>query len=196
MKFFAFSFAFLAAALLFSFVIVNDTFKVKTDSSTVKWVGKKAVGQHNGTLKFSAGNIVLKKNKLVGGQFSVDMNSLICLDVTDADMNKKLVGHLKADDFFGAAKYPTADFVITKVEDKGENNYKVTGDMTIKGVKKPVSFDAQIRAEGNTAKATATVVVDRTQFGITYKSKSFFESIGDKFIYDEFTLELEMAFEK
>jgi polyisoprenoid-binding protein YceI len=68
--------------------------------------------------------------------------------------------------------------------------------MTIKGIKKPISFEGEVRAEGAYAKASATLEIDRTQFDIKYKSKSVFPDIGDKFIYDNFTLELEMAFQK
>ncbi len=49
-------------------------------------------------------------------------------------------GHLKSADFFDSEKFPTLDFKSTKVVRKGEGEYEVTGDLTIRGVTKPVTF--------------------------------------------------------
>jgi polyisoprenoid-binding protein YceI len=196
MKTFSVFFAAIVVVALFSFAIKHETLKLNTQISSINWLGKKTIGEHSGTLKFKSGEIVTHNNKLVGGSFVVDMNSLVCTDITDAKSNGDLVGHLKNADFFDVAKHPTAAFKITKVEDKGSNNYKIAGDMTIKGISKPISFDGMVNIEGATAKTKATVAIDRTQFDIKFKSKTAFPEIGDKFIYDEFTLELNMAFQK
>jgi polyisoprenoid-binding protein YceI len=178
--------AFVAFATL---SVSAQTKKIDASKSTIEWVGKKVTGQHNGTVNFKDGAVVLKKNKLVGGTFTVDMASINATDLS-GEYQGKLNGHLKADDFFGTAKFPTATLVIKKIGAKAGNVYNATADLTIKGITNPVTFD--ITLNGNTA--TTTFNVDRTKYDIKYGSKSFFESIGDKAISDEFELKVTLKF--
>jgi polyisoprenoid-binding protein YceI len=101
-----------------------------------------------------------------------------------------LEGHLKADDFFGTDKFNTAKIEFKTIATKSKELYTVTADLTIKGITKPVTFDMNVK--GNTA--STTFKVDRTKYDIKYGSKSFFESIGDKAIYDEFELAVTLQF--
>jgi len=166
-----------------------QTKNINTTTSTIEWVGKKVTGQHNGIVKFKDGALVFKGKKLKGGIFTVDMTSLTATDLS-GEYQGKLNGHLKADDFFGTDKFPTAKLVFKKIGTKSANVYKVTADLTIKGITQPIVFD--ITVNGNTA--TTAFNVDRTKYGIKYNSKSFFESIGDKAIYDEFELKVALKF--
>jgi polyisoprenoid-binding protein YceI len=110
----------------------------------------------------------------------------------------RLEGHLKADDFFGVEKFPTANFVITKVTPAAAaGKLTVSGNLTIKGITKPISFPATLAVKGNSLSAVAKgVKVDRTKYDIRYGSKSFFDSIGDKAIDDEFTLDITLVASK
>ena len=105
--------------------------------------------------------------------------------------------HLKNDDFFGVEKFPTANFVIKKVEGNGAD-VKITGDLTIKGKTNSVSFPAKVtwNADKTVSAVAEKVVIDRTKYGIEYKSKSIFSSIGDNFIYDEFILNVKLVAKK
>src|SRR5688572_2758365 len=174
-------------------VKADKTLKVNTGASKVVWNGKKIAGEHTGNINIANGNLLVAKNKLVGGTFDIDMNSITVTDITDPEYNGKLVGHLKNDDFFSVDKFPKASFKITslapiKGAKPGTNNYNVTGDLTIKGITKPVTFPANIKVEGNKATAQGVATVDRSKYDVKYASKSFFESIGDKAIEDNFTL--------
>jgi len=166
-----------------------QTKNINTTTSTIEWIGKKVTGQHNGTVNFKDGALIFKGAKLKGGIFTVDMTSLTATDLS-GEYQGKLNGHLKADDFFGTDKFPTAKIIFKKIGTKSANLYTVTADLTIKGITKPVIFD--IAVNGNTA--TAAFNVDRTKYDIKYGSKSFFESIGDKAIYDEFELKVTLKF--
>ncbi|MFN3269431.1 MAG: YceI family protein, partial [Candidatus Kapaibacteriota bacterium] len=140
-------------------------------------------------------------NKITSGEFEVDMTSIRNEDLKDKDLNAKLVGHLKSDDFFSVAKFPTAKFVIThstplKASKAGEPNIAITGKMTIKGITQTISFPATIKADGNKITAKATLELDRTKFDVRYGSGSFFDNLGDNVIYDNFTLELNLTFSK
>jgi polyisoprenoid-binding protein YceI len=169
------------------------TLNVDIKKSTVAWHGKKVTGEHNGTVELNKGNLIFDGKKLTGGLIEVDLTSIKNLDVTDEGYRNKLVGHLKSDDFFNVEKYPTATLKITKATPKGGNQYDLTGDLTIRGKTAPVTFPATVTLDGNNATATATVVVDRSKYDVKYGSKSFFENIGDKMIYDEFDLKVNLV---
>ncbi|MBD2715536.1 YceI family protein [Microvirga sp. STR05] len=182
-----------AAKAASSLKAADKTYKVQPQLSTLGWVGKKVTGQHDGNVQFKDGSVMVRGNQIVGGTFVVDMNSLKVTDIKDADTNGKLVGHLRSEDFFSIDKNPTATFKITKVAtlkkaDAAGNNANITGDLTIKGITQSITFPAKTGVKGGLASASGTATIDRTKFDIKYGSKSFFESIGDKAIMDEFTL--------
>jgi len=183
------SIALALVVVLTTATVSAQTKKIDATASTIEWVGKKVTGQHNGTVNFKDGALVFKGAKLKGGSFTVNMTSLTATDLS-GEYQGKLNGHLKADDFFGTDKFPTATLVFKKIGAKSANVYTVTADLTIKGITKPVTFD--ITVNGNTA--TTAFNVDRTKYDIKYNSKSFFESIGDKAIYDEFELKVALKF--
>ncbi|TAG17635.1 MAG: YceI family protein [Cytophagia bacterium] len=164
------------------------SYKVDVAKSNVKWHAKKVTGEHMGSVNISDGALMVDGTKITGGSFNMDMNSIVCTDITDATMNGKLIGHLKSDDFFSVAKNPKAAFKITKVE--GNN---VTGNMTIKGITNSITFPVVMKMEGKNVVATAKMMLDRTKWDIRYNSKKFFESIGDKAIYDDFEIDLTLT---
>jgi len=120
------------------------------------------------------------------------MTNMTCTDIDDAEDNAKMVGHLKADDFFGVETHPTANFVITssKKDEENEGYYTITGDLTIKGVTNPIEFPAFVANEEGKIKIEATFAFDRTDFGIEYGSKSIIGKLAGKFIYDEIELNI------
>lgn len=168
-------------------------YQVDKSQSKLNWVGKKVTGQHSGTINVADGKLDVENNVLKGGNFSLDTRSIAVTDIKDADGNAKLVGHLKSEDFFGVEKFPSANFVITKVASKGNGKYDITGNLTIKGITNPITFPATVAVAGNKLTAKADIKVDRTKYNIRYGSKSFFEGIGDKAIYDDFELAVELV---
>jgi polyisoprenoid-binding protein YceI len=171
----------------------TSNYKVDPQKSTVVWIGKKVTGEHRGTIPISSGNIIVEDKKINSGIIELNVDALTVTDIADKDGNAKLVGHLKNDDFFSTAKYPTAKYVITKVESKGGDNYTVNGNLTIKGITNPVSFPAIIKTDAKSLTASGTIVVNRTKYDIKFKSASFFENLGDKAIYDDFTIEVNLV---
>jgi polyisoprenoid-binding protein YceI len=164
--------------------------KINSATSTITWVGKKVTGQHSGTINIKDGALVFVKKKLKGGKLTVDMTSINTTDLKAGQGKEDLDGHLKADDFFGTAKYPTAKIDFKLIADNGDGKYTVTADMTIKDVTSPVKFD--IIVKGKTA--TTNLKIDRTKYGIKYGSGTFFENLGDKTISDEFDLAVALNF--
>ncbi len=180
----------IVAIITFSFTKVNAQQKeIKIENSKVVWKGYKVTGSHEGTINLKSGFLTFNEGNLNGGEFVMNMNSLITTDL-EGEYKGKLEGHLKSDDFFGVEKNPTAALIFTKVEQNGKSAYKVTGDLTIKGITKQIVFDFSVY--GN--KATTSLKIDRTKYDVRYGSTSFFDNLKDKAIYDEFDLIADLEF--
>ena len=179
--------------LAITFGVANaQKYSVSKESSILEWTGKKVTGEHNGTLKLKSGEFTLSDNMIISGKFTVDMTTIVCLDLENEEYNKKLVGHLMSDDFFGTSKYPTAIFIINKSSKISNNEYLVKGDLTIKGITHPIEFKVFQTKTNEGLKFKGALVVDRTKYDIRYGSGKFFESLGDNMIYDDFIVELDL----
>ncbi len=175
---------------------VADTYKVDTAASNIAWTGYKVTGKHTGYVKVQSGSLTWEGGKLTGGSFDIDMNSITDTDL-EGEYAGKLVGHLKSEDFFGVAKYPTSKFVITRViPQDSKGNYKIIGNLTIKSTTKEIKFLANATESNGTITATGKITVDRSEFDVRYGSGSFFDGLGDKTIYDEFDLQVSLVAKK
>lgn len=170
--------------------IDSEKKEVKTETSTVTWKGYKFAGSHNGNIALKSGALMFEEDKLTGGEFTVDMATISVADLEAGKGKEKLEGHLNTDDFFGTANHATATLVFKTVTASGKNSYDVTGDLTIKGITKAVTFDVSVYG----SKATATLKVDRTNYDIHYGSTNFTDTLKDKAIYDEFDLVVDLEF--
>lgn len=182
----------IAMTLLVAFgttIATAQTKKINAEKSTFNWVGKKVTGEHSGTVNLKEGNLIFKGGKVAGGNFTVDMTTISTTDLS-GEWKAKLDGHLKADDFFGTEKNPIATLVFKKIAAKANDVYTITGDLTIKGITNPVTFDLAIK--GNTA--STFVKIDRTKYDIKYGSKSFFDKIEEKAIDDDFDLTVNLQY--
>ncbi len=196
-----FTLTLVALALNLAPTLAQNTYKLDTKKSKIKWIGKKFLGAHWGWIKFKSGSITVDENKIISGEFEVDMNTIENEDLKEIDLKNKLVGHLKSDDFFSVAKFPTAKFIIThstplKQEKTRDPNIAITGKMTIKGNTQTISFPATLKIEGEQVSAKTKFDLDRTKFDVRYGSGSFFDNLGDNVIYDNFTLDIKLVFTK
>ena len=186
--------SFLIAFALVTISHANPTkpiqkYNVDIAKSSITWKGYKPTGSHEGTIDIKSGHLSFDNDKLVGGEFVVDMQTLVSTDM-EGEYKGKLEGHLKSDDFFGVEEHPTSTLVFTDVKQSGKNAYDVTADLTIKGKTNPVSFKISIYG----SKATASLKVDRAKYDVRYGSTSFFDGLKDKAIYDEFDLVADLEF--
>ena len=69
-----------------------------------------------------------------------------------------------------------------KIDDR---NYSVLADLTIKGITNPIAFEAEVTGNGNSFVAASKFTIDRTKWGVEYKSGNIFKNLGDKIIYDD-----------
>ncbi|SHI03178.1 Polyisoprenoid-binding protein YceI [Chryseolinea serpens] len=170
-----------------------QAYKVNPKESSLQWKGKKVTGEHSGKINLASGSLNWDGKTLKGGNFDIDVTSITVTDITDAETNAKLLGHLKSDDFFGVEKFPKASFVITSATPTGDNSYLVKGKLTIKSIVNDVEFPAQVKAEGKKVTATAKITVDRTKYDIKFRSTNFFENLGDKAIANDFELDVKLV---
>lgn len=176
-------------SVLLSGIVSAQSYSVNVEKSVLKWTGKKVGGEHYGNINIKEGNFEVKKDKIASGTFVIDMTSITNTDLTDAEYNGKLVGHLKSDDFFGVEQHPTATLKITSATAFDKNEASVKGNLTIKGKTNPIEF----KVVKNGADYSATLTVDRSKYDVKYGSSSFFDNLGDKVIYDDFTLEVSLV---
>lgn len=183
--------------ILMQFAMVTvfaQSYKVDAAKSTLGWKAEKITGFHEGTIDIKSGSLKIDKDKITSGSFVINMSKIVCTDLTDAEYNQKLVGHLNSPDFFDVAKFPEATFTITKPVDVSKSVTEIHGNLTIKGIVKPLIFKAVVLKAGTSYIFNAnSIVVDRTKYDIKYGSGSFFSDLGDKAIYDEFTLKLKLT---
>ena len=176
-------------------VSVDSKFAVIASESMVIWKANKIVGGHEGTINVKEGTANFTNNNLVGGTFTFDIASLKCTDIPeDNEGNAKLVKHLLNEDFFDVEKFSMAKFEITKVE-----NETISGNLTLKGITKNVSFPAKVTMTDNDVSiSTNTFTIDRTEFNINYNSGKVMDAaqLGDYLIRDEVELKLNIKAKK
>lgn len=146
---------------------------VDTSQSSVQWTGRKVSGEHHGDVQIKSGTLSIEHGKLVGGNFVIDLTTITNHDL-DGEYKGKLEGHLKSADFFDVDNHPEASFEITNVNDGAEAGHVViSGNLTIRGVTKNITFDAQVQEVTDTAvKATADFNIAREDWGVNYAGQA------------------------
>lgn len=161
---------------------------LNTEKSIVTWFGENKIQAkgHAGTIQISDTSFIGLTADEEGGDLRVE-SGYIVVDMTTLSGNEgepqQLIDHLKSDDFFSVESYNKATFSI-----KEATVSEVTGFLTIKGKSKQVSFPYILENSGSDVTITGQFTIDRTDWGITTLSGSFFEDIGDSVVEDEVSL--------
>ena len=200
------AFLFSGALLLSSLVSIaggnDDTpsrYPVDVNTSSVTWIGTKVTGSHNGDIQINNGMLTLEDGMITAATVIIDMGTINTLDLQSGGGKESLDGHLMSDDFFGVEQFPTAQFELTQLNPLrgGENgaNFSAQGKVTIKGRSENVSFPVKVDMSAQGARISGDITLDRSKFDVQFRSKSFFDakSLGDKLIYDEFTIGFELV---
>lgn len=172
------------------------TYNADPAASKVGWLGKKVTGEHSGLITLKKGSLKFNDKNFVGGEFEVDMTTISNTDLKDAKYNSDLVGHLKSPDFFNVAQFPAATLKIKSVSKVKGNNYKIVADLTIKGITNEVTYNADVVDSAKAISAKGKIIFDRTKYKIEYKSGKFVPNLGDKLIYDDVELSVDLAANK
>ncbi len=168
----------------------------KVISSEINWWGYKIFKAepttYTGSLKLKSGVFRFKDGKFDGGDFVIDMrNLLVKTDMNSSDL-AKLTTELKGFTFFDVKKYPIAKFELTKIlplSNGSEYNSSVYGNLTLKGIRKTISFPATVNITGTSVSIqSAKFPLNRQVFNVFYKS-----SIKDYIIKDEMDVQFKVA---
>ena len=172
----------------------KDSHVSKVITSNIQWWGYKVVKSeatsHTGTLNLKNGKFYFEDGKLKGGDFVIDMRTINVTDLSGGE-SEKLITDLKGNTFFEVKKYPTATFHLTRIEPSKNTEYNsvVYGNLTLKGVRKTISFPANVSVNGTSVSLeSAKFTLDRQVFNVFYRP-----SFKDYVIKDEMDVQLRLA---
>ena len=168
-------------------------FIIDTKESVVAWKGSSVHGKHEGYVYISKGELMIANGQLMGGTVEIDMSTI---EGPDHRSDNNLISHLKDPDFFDVKKFPFSTIEITKVDSINDESKRVTGNLTIKGTTLPVTFPTSIEVKGEVVKANGKLVIDRTQWGIRYKSGKFYDNLADQTISDSIEFQIKIVAKK
>jgi len=181
---------------------VGDTYAVDTVASVVKFTGYGVGKSHPGKFHISSGTVAVAANSITGGEFVIDIHSMD-MEEEGAMIDGKLRPHLLSGDFFDADNFRTAKFELTRVEPYASDgkdtsivegaNFSVSGNLTLKGTTKNVTFPAKIDMDGNMLKAKANFNIDRREWQMAYGND---KTLGDKFISESVNIKLDIEAKK
>jgi polyisoprenoid-binding protein YceI len=185
-------------AFISSAGFAQSRFELAPDASQIEWKGTYVLGgSHEGTLRPVSGSVLVSpEGGITKGEFTIDMNSIKSTDQQNADA-KDLDDHLKSEDFFSTARFPLAFFSITGITatpDPGKTGqYSIVGLLSIKGMTNQITFPASIITNDKITTVKADIIVNRTKWDIVYRSASFFETLKDGVISDNFEVSIDLT---
>ncbi|MGW8314864.1 MAG: YceI family protein [Bacteroidales bacterium] len=174
---------------------VRQSYEYNSIASTVYWEGSKPGGSHHGTIEVVNGSAMMEGEMITGGKFELDMSTIRNEDVESDAMRERLVNHLKSEDFFYVEIYPTSTFTITGLEQTEDDPllYSVTGDLTIRGITREITFPAAITMDDRMINVrTGEIILNRTLWEVNHQSRSIFAELKDNFIDDEMVVRLDV----
>ena len=166
----------------------DATYNIVQDESSLMWTGREvSTSSHYGTINFTSGQFEIADGLISQGEFLVDMTSITVQDLTGGS-KERLEGHLRSDDFFSVESFPTAHLYISSSEVISNGKWMVNGFLTIKDISHPVLFEMVNTEDG----WNANLVFDRSKYNVKFRSGTFFENLGDKLIYDDIELKINL----
>ena len=172
-------------------------YNVLESSSQVLWECEWLGGaRHDGSVQLVSGSIDISSSSDVNGKFIVDLNSMKCFDLKNEGTNKKLIGHLKSDDFFDVANYPNAVLELVSGKNISGNEFKFNGNLTIKGRTHPITFKGTVTENNLSYDADLKLIFDRSKYDVRYRSASLFSDLGDRIIADDVKLTVKAKFKR
>lgn len=181
-----------------SSVTLGQKYLIDTKESVLTWEGSMVFDfdeEHIGYVHMSKGELMIEKDSLVGGTVEIDMNTI---EYGDKENKNTPIKHLKSPDYFDVEKFPISTFDITKVESVNvrSKTIKVTGNLTIKGITNPITIPAEIELKDGIVKASGKVIIDRTQWGIRYRSGKFYDNLADNAVSDDIEIHMKIVAKK
>jgi polyisoprenoid-binding protein YceI len=167
-------------------------FKFNKSASIINWTGKKILGLHTGLISLRSGHLEIDGHQIPSGEIIIDMTSITVTDIDDPKVSTDFRNHLMHDDFFSVDKFPSATLAIENATALGNNQFRIEGLLTIKGISHAVTFTSTVETFSKTLHVLGEMVIDRTNYNIRYGSGKFMDGLGDTLIYDEFVLQFKL----
>lgn len=160
--------------------VTADTLRLDIQKSKIQWVvtEMRGIRRRTGIVSFKNGFFLVRKDKLVGGNFIVAMETI---DVTDIPTNEKiarnnLLNHLKSVDFFNIVEYPQSLFELTNIQNVGSDSLRISGNLSIREITKNIEFFAH----QNDSVFRANFKFNRFDWNIAYKGSWADKTLVDK----------------
>ena len=175
--------------------IVDGTHTLDLAESKVVWIGRNLLNKHWGHVAVSSGQVEFRDGLPVRGEATLDLRRITCSDLAGDALHDVLIHHLESDDFFDVERFPEAKFQFDRVEPcsgkPGCRNLMLQGQLTLRGVTRPLTIDAAagITPEGKAA-LQSTFAIDRTEWGVLYGSGKFFRKLAGHLVNDTIELQL------
>jgi len=157
------------------------------EKSFLEWTGEGVARLHVGTISLQDGWLIWQDNKIISGEFTIDMSSL-----KDSKGTEKLERHLKSADFFDVEKFPVSKLVISGSTTFEKGSGSVKGTLTIKGNTRPIEFKAARQEKDDGTWFYSHITFDRSEYNVRYGSGTFFDNLGDRTIYDDIKLKVNL----
>jgi polyisoprenoid-binding protein YceI len=174
--------------------LTDGSYKIDTEASVISWRGENITGKgEEGTVMFESGSATISQGLVSLASFVMDMNT-----IKSKGGIKILDDHLKSDDFFAVAKYSESSFALKTItpsstEGAKVGRYIIGGNLTVKGIEKPISFPATITTlPDGSIKAESSFAINRVDWDIKYNSQTFFSNLGDAVIRDAVEIGLDI----
>ncbi|MBC8053532.1 MAG: YceI family protein [Sphingobacteriaceae bacterium] len=173
----------------------GQKYVIDTAESAITWKGSMLFDideEHVGYVYISKGELMIENAQLMGGTAEIDMNSI---EFRDKASKNTPVQHLKSPDYFDVEKFPISKIAITKIESLSGLTI-VKGDLTIKGVTHPVTFPVKMEVQDGIVKAKGKLIIDRTNWGIRYRSGKFYDNLADQAVSDDIEIYMKIVAKK
>lgn len=139
-------------------------YAITSENSKVEFTGSKVTGKHDGGFKDLQGEVHVSNGAVAHAKVTIKTESIY-------SDNDRLTAHLQSADFFDVEKYPEAIFETTSISPQGDNS-TVTGNLTLHGITKPITFPAKVQVKDDAVTIKAEFSINRMDFGMKYPGKS------------------------
>ena len=174
-----------------SLTLNTGSYTINLSKSKLLWTGKQvSTKKHYGTINIKKGGIQVTDKGFINGDIEIDMLTINTTDIKGRG-KENLDGHLKGPDFFDVMEHPVAYLKFQGNQNNYQNGeLKFEGELTIKNITHPLSFNSKIENIDDKLNANAEVIFDRSLYDVRYGSGKFFDNLGDRLIYDEISLDV------
>lgn len=178
--------------------VEDGVYDINPDESTLRWTARKTLVpgyEDTGTIGVASGSGTVNSGMIASGIVYFDMETIAAEQTSHAQFGvDRLTNHLRSEDFFAVATYPTSTLTITTVESisttTSEIDYEITADLTIKEQTNQITFPVEMGMSEDALVVRGNTTIDRTRWGIRYGSDSFFDNLGNNVIGDEVDISL------